>query len=91
MLCRDLALELAKDHINVINVAPGAIETPINERTMSDPEKKLALDREIPLGRVGKPEEVVELVCSLASDAAAYITGTTVVIDGGLMHQTGSL
>lgn len=91
MLCRDLALELAKYHINVVNVAPGAIDTPINERTLSDPEKKLALQREIPLGRVGQPEEVAKLVCYLASDDAAYITGTTIVIDGGLMHQTGSL
>lgn len=91
MLCRDLALELAKYHINVVNVAPGAINTPINERTMSDPEKLLALKREIPLGRVGEPSEVAKLVCYLASDAGSYITGTTVVIDGGLMHQTGSL
>jgi glucose 1-dehydrogenase len=91
MLCRDLALELAPHGINIVNVAPGAIDTPINERTMSDPEKKLALKREIPLGRVGEPQEVAKLVCYLASDDAAYITGTTVVIDGGLMHQTGSL
>jgi glucose 1-dehydrogenase len=91
MLCRDLALELAPYGINVVNVAPGAINTPINERTLSDPEKKLALKREIPLGRVGEPQEVARLVCYLASDDAAYITGTTVVIDGGLMHQTGSL
>jgi len=91
MLCRDLALELAPHGINIVNVAPGAIDTPINERTTSDPEKKLALKREIPLGRVGEPQEVAKLVCYLASDDAAYITGTTVVIDGGLMHQTGSL
>ncbi len=91
MLCRDLALELAKYNINIVNVAPGAIDTPINERTLSDPEKKLALNREIPLGRVGRPEEVAKLVCYLASNDAAYITGTTVVIDGGLMHQTGNL
>jgi glucose 1-dehydrogenase len=91
MLCRDLALELAPYHINVVNVAPGAVNTPINERTMADPEKLLALKREIPLGRVGEPWEVAKLVCFLASDAGAYITGTTVVIDGGLMHQTGSL
>ncbi len=91
MLCRDLALELAKHNINVINVAPGAVDTPINERTLSDPEKKLALKREIPLGRVGQPSDIAKLVCYLASDDASYITGTTVVIDGGLMHQTGSL
>jgi glucose 1-dehydrogenase len=91
MLCRDLALELAPYGINVINVAPGAIDTPINRGTLSDPEKKLALQREIPLGRVGQPQEVAKLVCYLASDNAAYNTGTTVVIDGGLMHQTGSL
>ncbi len=91
MLCRDLALELAPFGINVVNVAPGAIDTPINRRTLSDPEKKLALQREIPLGRVGEPQEVAKLVCYLASNDAAYITGTTVVIDGGLMHQTGSL
>lgn len=91
MLCRDLALELAPHGINIVNVAPGAIDTPINTRTLSDPEKKLALNREIPLGRVGEPQEVAKLVCYLASNDAAYITGTTVVIDGGLMHQTGSL
>lgn len=91
MLCRDLALELAKFNINIVNVAPGAIDTSINERTLNNPEKVLALKREIPLGRVGEPAEVAKLVCYLASDDASYITGTTVVIDGGLMHQTQSL
>lgn len=91
MLCRDLALELAKYNINIVNVAPGAIDTPINDATMKNPEKVLALKREIPLGRVGKPEDVAKLVCYLASDDASYITGTTVVIDGGLSHQTASL
>jgi glucose 1-dehydrogenase len=91
MLCRDLALELAPYHINVVNVAPGAIATPINTRTLQDPEKKAALEKEIPLRRIGTPEEVAQLVAYLASDDASYITGTTVVIDGGLMQQTGSL
>jgi glucose 1-dehydrogenase len=91
MLCRDLALELAPHQINVVNVAPGAIATPINTATLNDPEKKLALERSIPLHRIGSPEEVAKLVAYLASDAAAYITGTTIFIDGGLMRQTGSL
>jgi len=91
MLCRDLALELAKFNINIVNVAPGAIDTPINDATMKNPEKVLALQREIPLGRVGQPADVAKLVCYLASDDASYITGTTIVIDGGLSHQTQSL
>jgi glucose 1-dehydrogenase len=91
MLCRDLALELAPHRIRVVNVAPGAFVTPINRRTLEDPQKRAALLREIPLGRVGEPEEVAKLVAYLASDDASYITGTTVVIDGGLMRQTGSL
>ena len=91
MLCRDLALELAPYGINVVNVAPGAIATPINTATLQDPEKKLALEREIPLRRIGTPEEVAALVAYLASDVASYITGSTVFIDGGLMRQTGAL
>lgn len=91
MLCRTLALELAPYHINVVNVAPGAIATPINRRTLEDPEKKAALEHAIPLGRIGTPEEIAALVAYLASDKAAYITGTTIFIDGGLMRQTGAL
>ena len=53
----------------------------------ADPEEKLALQREIPLGRIGKPQEVAKLVCYLASDDASYITGSTIVMDGGQIHQ----
>jgi glucose 1-dehydrogenase len=91
MLCRNLALELGPHNINIVNVGPGAIATPINTRTLQDPTKVASLDREIPLARIGTPEEVAVLVAYLASDAASYITGTTIFIDGGLMHQTGSL
>ncbi len=91
MLCRDLALELAPYHIRVLNVAPGAFATPINRQTLENPEKRAELLREIPLGRIGEPEEVAKMVAYLASDDASYITGTTVVIDGGLMRLTGSL
>ena len=91
MLCRDMALELAPYHINVVNVGPGAIATPINAETLKDAEKRAALEKEIPLHRIGTPDEVGKLVAFLASDDGSYITGTTFFIDGGLMRQTGSL
>ncbi len=91
MLCRNLALELAPKNIRVVNVGPGAVATPINKKTLDSPERKKELEKEIPLGRIGKPEEVARLIAFLASDAASYITGTTVFIDGALMRNTGSL
>jgi glucose 1-dehydrogenase len=91
MLCRNLALELAPHGIRIVNVGPGAIDTPINEKTLQDPEKKQKLKQQIPLNRIGTPEEVARVVAYLASDHASYVTGTTVFIDGGLMHQAGSL
>ncbi len=91
MLTRNAAIELAQYGITVVGVGPGAIATPINKSTLDDDEKKKALERQIPLGRIGEPEEVARLVAYLASDAASYITGTTFFIDGGLMHQATSL
>ena len=91
MLCRDVALELAPYGINVVNVGPGAIATPINMATLDDASKVAALQSIIPLGRIGMPEEVASLVAYLASDQASYITGTTVFIDGGIMQQASSL
>ena len=91
MLTRNAALELASHGITVVGVGPGAIATPINEATLEDPTKKMALERQIPLGRIGKPEDVARLVAFVASDAAAYVTGTTYFIDGGLMHQATGL
>ena len=91
MLMRTIAIELAPHKITVNNIAPGAIHTPIDRDVEADPEKMAALLKEIPLGRMGQPDEIGKLAVYLASDAAAYITGSTYVIDGGLMINTGGL
>src|SRR5947209_1391547 len=91
MLMRTIALELAPYNITVNNIAPGAIHTPIDADVEADPERMAALLKEIPLHRMGQPEEIGKLVLFLASDAAAYVTGSTYVIDGGLSINTGAL
>lgn len=87
MLMRDLAMELGPSRITVNNVAPGAIATPINTKLLSSPTELKALLNNIPLGRMGTAEEVAGLVAFLASDEAAYVTGSTYVMDGGLMRN----
>ena len=87
MLCRDLAIELAPLGITVNNIAPGAIKTPINEKLLSDPSKLKPLLENIPLGRMGTPEDVAGCAAFLASADADYITGTTVLVDGGLLFN----
>jgi glucose 1-dehydrogenase len=87
MLMRNLAVELGPLGITVNNVAPGAVATPINKSLLEDKPKLNALLANIPLGRLGTPEDVAGLVAFLASDDASYITGSTFVIDGGLMRN----
>jgi len=87
MLMRDLAVELGPLGITVNNVAPGAIATPINKALLEDKPKLKALLANIPLGRLGAVDDVAGLVAFLASDDASYITGSTYVIDGGLMRN----
>ncbi len=87
MLMRNLAVELGPHNITVNNVAPGAIVTPINSKLLDNKSELDALLNNIPLGRMGKAEEVAGVVAFLASDDAAYVTGSTYVIDGGLMRN----
>jgi glucose 1-dehydrogenase len=87
MLMRDLAVELGPLGITVNNVAPGAISTPINQALLEDKDKVAALLKNIPLGRLGTVDDVAALVAFLASDDAAYINGSTFVVDGGLMRN----
>lgn len=84
MLMRDLSVELAPYGITVNNIAPGAIETPINKNLLNDPVKLKELLANIPLRRLGKPEDVASVAAFLASDESSYVTGTTFVVDGGL-------
>ena len=85
MLTRDLAIELAPLNITVNSIAPGAIETPINKELLNDPPKLKALLEDIPLRRLGKPEDVASMAVFLASDESSYVTGSTFFVDGGLL------
>jgi glucose 1-dehydrogenase len=85
MLTRNLSVELAPFGITINNVAPGAIETPINTKLLNDPDKLSALLQNIPLGRLGKPRDVASIVAFLASAESDYVTGTTFFVDGGLL------
>jgi glucose 1-dehydrogenase len=87
MLMRDLSVELGPLNITVNNIAPGAIATPINTKLMEDKPKLDALLANIPLGRMGTPEEVAGIALFLASDDAAYVTGSTYFVDGGLIRN----
>jgi glucose 1-dehydrogenase len=85
MFTRNLAIELAPLGITINNIAPGAIETPINTKLLNSPDLLKALLGNIPLNRLGKPGDVAGLAAFLASSDADYMTGTTVVVDGGLL------
>lgn len=87
MMMRNLAMELAPYQINVNNIAPGAIATPINQAVLDDPVAKQNAISEIPWGRFGKPEEVAAVAVFLASSDSDYVTGSTYYVDGGLTQQ----
>ena len=87
MLMRNLSVELGPLGITVNNIAPGAISTPINASLLANKPKLDALLRNIPLGRMGTPEEVAGIAAFLASDEASYVTGSTYFIDGGLIRN----
>jgi glucose 1-dehydrogenase len=87
MLMRNLAVELGPSGITVNNVAPGAIVTPINKNLLNNQQELQALLKNIPLGRMGTSAEVAGLVAYLVSEEAAYITGSTFIIDGGLIRN----
>jgi glucose 1-dehydrogenase len=83
-LTRTLALEYAARKIRVNGVGPGATVTPINRAWIDDPAKRAQVEEHIPMRRAGDADEMAGVTCFLASDLAAYITGQTIFVDGGL-------
>jgi glucose 1-dehydrogenase len=83
-LTRSLALEYASRGIRVNGVGPGATVTPINRAWIDDPEKRRQVEEHIPMQRAGDADEMAGVTAFLASDDAAYITGQTIFVDGGL-------
>jgi glucose 1-dehydrogenase len=84
MLTRTLAVELRGTGITVNGIAPGAIATPMNRSLLEDRAKRDALLAQIPLGRIGEPEDVAAIAAFLASSDADYVTGASLFVDGGL-------
>jgi glucose 1-dehydrogenase len=87
MLTRTAGAELGSLGIRFVNVAPGAVSTPINAVTEMDPELLERLKEAIPLGRIARPAEIADVVVFLASDKAGYVNATTVTVDGGLSQS----
>jgi glucose 1-dehydrogenase len=85
MFTKTLAQQTADRGIRVVAIAPGAIQTPINASVWGNPDSLKDLDQKIAMGRLGRPEEVAQVIAFLASDLASYITGTTLAVDGGML------
>lgn len=85
MLTRVMALEFARFNIRVNGIAPGWIKTKLNEHLWSDPSARRQIEAEIPLGYLAEPRDLMGTVLFLASEASQYITGQTIVVDGGFL------
>lgn len=88
-LTRTLALELADQNINVANIAPGMVLTPMNQEAIDDPEVREREVQSIPVKRAAEPWEIAQAAVYIASRAGWYVHGSSIVIDGGLMQSLG--
>ena len=87
LLTKSLANEWAKHNIRVNAIAPGFFRTPLNAHVLDLPERKAAISSRTPMGRVGKVEELVGAAIFLASQASSFVTGETIVVDGGFLAR----
>jgi 3-oxoacyl-[acyl-carrier protein] reductase len=95
-LTKTLADEVARDGVRVVNVCPGSVHTARIESLIESTAERLGIEleesrarrmAEIPLGRLGEPRELAEVVSFLASDAASFLTGVTLAVDGGIVRS----
>jgi glucose 1-dehydrogenase len=84
LFAQSIARELAPRGVRVVNVAPGAIATPINADVLADPRARMAVEEEIPIGRWGSVADVAAAVAWAASEQAGYVVGSTLFVDGGM-------
>ncbi len=89
MLMQSMAQELAPLFIRVNSIAPGAIQTPINTAAWNTPAAYASLMTLVPYKRIGRPDDIAQAAVWLASDAADYVTGTTLFVDGGMTLYPG--
>jgi glucose 1-dehydrogenase len=91
MLTRTVSQELAPHGITITNIAPGAVATPINTKTLENPQLLDSLKELIPLGRLATPDEVAAVAVFLASDESSYVTGCTYYVDGAMSRWNKGL
>ena len=84
MMTKTLAQEAAPHGVRVLALGPGAIQTPINQSVWADPAASADLLTKIPLGRMGRTDEIANMAVVLCSDVSSYVTGTTVMVDGAM-------
>jgi len=90
MLTKALAVELGPHAIRVNSICPGVTETPLTAAGLSDPSRREWFIKQVPLGRLGRPEDIAGMALFLASDDAGYVTGADLVVDGGHLTQLGT-